>query len=247
MHTQIQILRIHHPDYAYLWNLQHKLLDYIIEIKRKNRDASSLTPVPNYLILTEHSHVITLGKSGKASHLLLPDKELQRRGISFHKINRGGDITYHGPGQLVVYPILDLEQFGTDINRYISTLENVVIDTLTNYQVEATPSPLRSERGVWIDAHSPLARKICAIGVRLSRWVSMHGLALNVSTDLSYYDYIVPCGIRDKEVTSLQKEIGREVELSEVEKLILSEFKQHLNAEMKEITYDELPPEVKGG
>lgn len=176
------------------------------------------------LLLVEHPHVYTLGKSGRAAHLLVDQPELERRGAVFYRVNRGGDITYHGPGQLVAYPILDLDHFFTDIHRYLRTLEAVVIGLLADYGLRGMRA--EGETGVWLEAGTPRARKICAMGVRASRWVTMHGLALNANTDLAYFDLIVPCGIRGKGVTSLKRELGQEVSMDAVKE----GFKVHFEA-----------------
>ena len=196
-------------------------------IKTTNRalapDEQSLTP--NYLLFCEHPHVYTLGKSGKEGHLLANDAFLQTIGATYYKINRGGDITYHGPGQLVGYPILDLDNFFTDIHRYMRTLEEAIILTLADYGIDA--GRIDGLTGVWIDHEQQRhPRKICAMGVKASRWVTMHGFALNVNTDLSYFNHIVPCGISDKAVTSIQQELGRAVAMSEV----IERVSQHLAA-----------------
>lgn len=203
-------------DYKLSWDYQEKLFHNVIDQKLKNREAGELSkPTSNYLLFVEHPHVFTLGKSGDINHLLSTEEELQKQEASFYKINRGGDITYHGPGQLVAYPILDLDNFFTDIHLYLRNLEECVILTLKDYGVEAGRS--KGETGVWLDAEHPLkARKICAMGVRCSRWVTMHGLGFNINSDLNYFNHIIPCGINDKKVTSLEKEIGRKVSMEEI-------------------------------
>jgi len=212
--------------YGEAWNRQETLLQQMVEKKLQNRDKNSTAPeeVPiNYLIFTEHPPVITLGKSGKKEHLLVRESFLKEQGIEFYQTNRGGDITYHGPGQIVGYPILDLEQFFTDIHRYLRTLEEVIICTLAVYGIKAGRS--KNETGVWIDPEHPQkARKICAMGVRCSRWVTMHGWALNVNTNLSHFDYIIPCGIRNKAVTSMEKELGRKINMEEVKSFLAENF-----------------------
>jgi len=184
----------------------------------------------NYLVFCEHPHVYTLGKSGKPEHLLLSEAELKEKNIAYYPINRGGDITYHGPGQIVSYPILDLDNFFTDIHLYLRTLEEAVILTLADYGLSAGRYP--GYTGVWFDADNEKARKICALGVRCSRWVTMHGLALNVNTDLSYFKNIIPCGIDDKAVTSMQQELGREVTLKEVQKILQHHISVLFNMDM---------------
>lgn len=209
-------------DYKECWDYQEELFQDAIRIKKLNRNTGEQRPTPNYFLFVEHPHVYTLGKSGEASNLLVGEDVLRQRGASYYKINRGGDITYHGPGQIVGYPILDLENFFTDIHRYLRLLEEMVILTLAEYGIVAERS--RGETGVWLDVGKPNARKICAMGVRASRWVTMHGFALNVNTDLSYFDLMIPCGIRDKGVTSLSAELGRHVPLKEVKEKISTYF-----------------------
>jgi len=201
---------------------QHRLFDRIKAIKIRNRRENTAVTTPNYFIFTSHPHVYTLGKSGKEEHLLLPVQMLAQKGVEFVHTDRGGDITYHGPGQIVGYPIIDLDNFGIDIIRYIRMLEETVIRVLAHYGIQGERS--EGETGVWLDAGTPQARKICAIGVRTSRWVTMHGFALNVNTSLEYFDYIVPCGIRNKGVTSMERELGKKVDPEEVKNLILTEF-----------------------
>jgi|SRR5690606_5658817 len=201
-------------DYREAWDRQEVLFSELTAQKAANRQHGAARPTKNYLIFTEHPHVYTLGKSGKAENLLLDEKGLAEKRASFYKINRGGDITYHGPGQIVGYPILDLDNFFTDIHRYLRTLEEAVIRTLADYGVAAGRYP--GYTGVWLDADSERARKICALGVRASRWVTMHGFAFNVNTNLAYFGNIVPCGIDDKDVTSLQRELGKPQEIETV-------------------------------
>lgn len=193
-------------DYREAWNRQEALFAEVVAQKTKNRLEGTSLPTTNYLVFTEHPHVYTLGKSGKPENLLLDERGLLERQATFYKINRGGDITYHGPGQVVGYPILDLDNFFTDIHLYLRTLEEAVIRTLSDYGIEAGRYP--GYTGVWLDADNGRARKICALGVRASRWVTMHGFAFNVNADLSYFGNIVPCGIDDKDVTSMQQELG---------------------------------------
>jgi lipoyl(octanoyl) transferase len=200
----IQLIDLGLIDYKEAWDYQEKLFAEIIAIKLSNRNSLEQTPVPNYLILCEHPPVYTLGKSGSVDNLLIDDDQLNQLGARFYKINRGGDITHHGPGQLVVYPLLDLENFFTDIHLYLRKLEEVIIQLLKEYNVEAGRSP--GFTGVWIDANTEKARKICAMGVKCSRWVTMHGIALNVSNELSFFNHIIPCGIEDKSVTNLSNE-----------------------------------------
>lgn len=208
-------------DYQQAWDYQEKLLAETVAIKTQNRNQSSenQTVTSNYLLFCQHPHVYTLGKSGHAENLLADEQKLSSIEASFYKINRGGDITYHGPGQLVGYPILDLENFFTDIHRYMRTLEEAIILTCADYGLDA--GRIEGLTGVWLDHQTRRnPRKICAMGVKTSRWVTMHGLALNVNTDLAYFGHIIPCGISDKAVTSLQQELNKEVDIEEV-KIVL--------------------------
>ena len=225
-------------DYKEAWDYQEKLHAEIVSQKLANRkqNPDSILPNPHpkhYLLFCEHPHVYTLGRSGSEQHLLVDEKGLMERKATFYKNNRGGDITYHGPGQLVGYPILDLEYFFTDIHKYLRYLEEAIILTLREYNIES--GRIKGLTGVWIDIEDPIrARKICAFGVRCSRWVTMHGFAFNVNTDLTYFGSIVPCGIQDKAVTSLEKELGRKIDLEEVKEKV----KKHL-ASLFEISFDE--------
>ncbi|HEX8562540.1 MAG TPA: lipoyl(octanoyl) transferase LipB [Flavobacterium sp.] len=210
-------------DYEQAWEYQEQLFSGIVDLKIKNRREELNLVTPNYFLFVEHPHVYTLGKSGDVSNLLLNEKQLEAKGAKYYKINRGGDITYHGPGQIVGYPILDLENFFTDIHKYLRLLEQVIILTLADYGLMGTRS--EGETGVWLDSGTPFARKICAMGVRASRWVTMHGFALNVNSDLGYFDNIIPCGIRGKGVTSLNVELGvAEVAMDEVREKIKRYF-----------------------
>ena len=202
-------------DYKEAWDYQEKLFNEILDVKKNNRKKNIQDPSLSYLLFCEHPHVYTLGKSGDENNLLVNEEYLRSRGVTFYKINRGGDITYHGPGQIVGYPILDLDNFFTDIHKYLRYLEEAVILTLADYGIESTRS--NGETGVWLDVGGEKARKICALGVRSSRWVTMHGFAFNVNCDLSYFGNIIPCGIVDKSVTSMQKELGKEVDMQEVQ------------------------------
>lgn len=217
---QVRFIDLGLMDYKEAWDYQEELFTRVVNIKLANRDHNTEEPTPNYLIFCQHPHVFTLGKSGSMDHLLVNDDELNRKEATFYKINRGGDITYHGPGQLVAYPILDLDNFFTDIHRYVRFLEESVIRTCADYGI--TAGRIAGLTGVWLTDGMP--RKICAIGVKSSRWVTMHGLAMNVNTDLSYFGNIVPCGIDDKAVTSLQQELGQEIPLAEV----AEKLKKHL-------------------
>lgn len=208
-------------DYQQAWDYQTTLFKKILSQKSENRslptDEQKLTD--NYLIFCEHPHVYTLGQSGNEKNLVIPPEKLSSLGARFYHINRGGDITYHGPGQLVVYPVLDLENFFTDIHRYMRTLEEAVIQTLNHFQL--TAGQLKGLTGVWLDGDTPAkARKICAMGVKTSRWVTMHGLALNVNTDLTYFNHIVPCGISDKAVTSMEKELHTKQDTKQVKEIL---------------------------
>ena len=219
---QIQLLDLGNKDYKATWEYQEELFKKIVDLKIQNRNSTSPLPTPNFFLYVTHPHVYTLGKSGDISNLLLSEKQLLEKDATYYKINRGGDITYHGPGQIVGYPILDLENFFTDIHKYLRFLEEAIILTLAEYGLQTERSP--GETGVWFDVGTPFARKICALGVRASRWVTMHGFALNVNVDLGYFDNIIPCGIRGKAVTSMQVELGREVNEKEVKEKILKHF-----------------------
>lgn len=208
--------------------MQEELFRTIVDLKIANRRESKNSETPNYLLLVEHPHVYTLGKSGDFSNLLLTEKQLEAIGATFYKANRGGDITYHGPGQIVGYPILDLDNFFTDIHKYMRYLEESIILTLAEYGLNGERSP--GETGVWLDVGTPFARKIAALGVRASRWVTMHGFALNVNVDLGYFDNIVPCGIKGKGVTSLDVELGHKVASEEVSEKLISHFGQLFGA-----------------
>ena len=206
-------------DYKQAWDYQENLFKEIVDLKIKNRNEATNILPQNHLVFCEHPNVYTLGKSGKEDHLLLDKKGLLDNDVSFYKINRGGDITYHGPGQLVVYPIFDLEQFFTDIHKYMRLLEEAVIMTLQEYGIIA--QRMEGQTGVWLGVGSIEARKICAMGVKSSRWVTMHGLGFNVNSDLRYFDHIIPCGISDKSVTSMANELGEEVDMKELSNKLL--------------------------
>jgi lipoyl(octanoyl) transferase len=210
--------------YREAWDLQEAIFTEVVERKSANRKLPEGERVPTHdtLLFVEHPHVYTLGKSGDLGNLLADDERLKAINAEFFKTNRGGDITYHGPGQLVGYPILDLDEYFTDIHRYLRTLEEVIIATLADYGLSGDRSP--GETGVWLDVGTPFARKICAMGVRASRWVTMHGWAFNLNTDLRYFEYIIPCGIKDKAVTSLQRELGRTVDEAEVKARVAGHF-----------------------
>ena len=216
-------------DYKVAWDYQEKLFKANVDLKIAIRRNETEQVTKNYLLVCEHPHVYTLGKSGDQSHLLLSEERLEEINATYYKINRGGDITYHGPGQLVVYPIFDLEvYFFTDIHKYMRSLEEAVILTLAEYGVDS--GRVDGFTGVWLDAGKSNERKICAMGVKSSRWVTMHGIGFNVNTDLNYFNYIVPCGIEDKSVTSLEKELGHPVEMEEVKAKLQNHIATVFNA-----------------
>ena len=230
MNKNINVYDLGVLDYKTALNFQEKKLQEIIDIKRTNRNENSSIETPNYFLFVEHPPVITLGKSGQEKNLLLTKEELERKKIQYFNTNRGGDITFHGHGQIVGYPVIDLENFYTDINRYLRTLEEIVISTLNYFKISSQRSP--GETGVWLESNSPNSRKICAIGVKTSRWVTMHGFALNVDTDLRYYNYIVPCGIKGKGITSINQEIKKNVSINEVKEKILENLKKTFQANL---------------
>jgi lipoyl(octanoyl) transferase len=230
LNKQVEIQELGIKDYKDTWEYQEQLFKDIIDIKIKNRRQELTLVTPNYLLFVEHPHVYTLGKSGHIENLLISEEKLAEIGATFYKNNRGGDITYHGPGQIVGYPIIDLENFFTDIHKYLRLLEEMIILTLAEYGLKGERS--KGETGVWFDVGTPFARKICAFGVRASRWVTMHGFALNVNTDLGYFDHMIPCGIKGKAVTSLNVELGKpEVSLEEVKGKLLHHFLELFKAE----------------
>lgn len=231
MNKRVDVQDLGFKDYKETWDYQEVLFKGILDVKIKNRKENTHIETPNYFLFVEHPHVYTLGKSGDMSNLLLNEAQLKLKGASFYKINRGGDITYHGPGQIVGYPILDLDNFFTDIHKYLRFLEEVIILTLDEYGLKAERSP--GETGVWLDVGTPFARKICAMGVRASRWVTMHGFALNVNTNLGYFDNIIPCGIRGKAVTSLNVELGKDkIDEVEVKDKLLKHFSNLFEADI---------------
>lgn len=230
MNKKVTVQDLGSKDYKASWEYQEELFKAIVDTKIKNRREAAGLETDNYLLFVEHPHVYTLGKSGDMSNLLLNEQQLTEKGATFYKINRGGDITYHGPGQIVGYPILDLENFFTDIHKYLRLLEEAIILTLAEYGLESERSP--GETGVWLGVGTPFARKICAMGVRASRWVTMHGFALNVNADLGYFDNIIPCGIRGKAVTSMHVELGKSVSEEEVKSKIMSHFSMLFEAEL---------------
>lgn len=222
---EVAVYDLGRMDYKVCWDLQERLFAQKLVLKTANRDLEPHEQhlIQHQLLLVEHPHVYTLGKSGKPENLLLNEQQLREVDATYYRINRGGDITYHGPGQLVVYPMLDLEQFRTDIHWYMRSLEEVVIETLANWGIQGQRYP--GYTGVWLDADDDSkARKICAMGVRTSRWVTMHGIALNVNTDLSYFGHIVPCGIDDKAVASMQNERGEVLPIEEVKSRFVEAF-----------------------
>jgi len=231
--VEIQELGI--KDYKETWEYQEQLFKSIVDLKIKNRKAETTIETPNYFLYVEHPHVYTLGKSGHIENLLISEEKLAEIGATFYKNNRGGDITYHGPGQIVGYPILDLENFFEDIHKYLRFLEEMVIRTLAEYGLKAERS--KGETGVWFDVGTPFARKICAFGVRASRWVTMHGFALNVNANLGYFDHMIPCGIKGKAVTSLNVELGKkEISITEVKEKLLKHFSELFEAELHQKT-----------
>jgi lipoyl(octanoyl) transferase len=231
MNKKVVIQDLGLKDYKETWDFQEELFRQIIDLKIRNRREDAQLETPNHLLFVEHPHVYTLGKSGDMSNLLVDEEQLAAKGATFYKINRGGDITYHGPGQIVGYPILDLDNFFTDIHMYLRFLEEAVILTLADYGLTGERS--EGETGVWLDVGTPFARKICAMGVRASRWVTMHGFAFNVNTDLSYFDLMIPCGIKGKGVSSLNVELGqKEVPLGEVKQKLLKHFAELFSAQI---------------
>jgi len=235
MNKKVHVQDLGLKDYKETWDYQEQLFKNTLDLKIRNRREDLSLETPNHFLFVEHPHVYTLGKSGDISNLLVDEKVLAAKGATFYKINRGGDITYHGPGQIVGYPILDLDNFFTDIHKYLRFLEEMVILTLAEYGIKSERSP--GETGVWLDVGTPFARKICAMGVRASRWVTMHGFALNVNADLGYFDMMIPCGIKGKAVTSLNVELGKkEVDLDEVKQKLLKHFQVLFEAEIKEKT-----------
>ena len=224
--NEVKYLDLGVSEYKITWNKQEELLNQIVEIKKANGNAEVGTSLvtPNYLIFVEHPHVYTLGKSGDEHNLLLNYIQLQAKDVVFFKTDRGGDITYHGPGQIVGYPILDLENFGMGLRQYIYSIEEVIILVLALYGIAATRDPKAT--GVWLDVGKPTARKICAIGVKSSRFVTMHGFALNINTDLEYFKHINPCGFSDKGITSLEKELGFKQDFERTKELVLENFSE---------------------
>jgi lipoyl(octanoyl) transferase len=217
-------------DYKEAWDFQETIFKNTIQEKIQIRNGDNTITTKNYLLFCEHPHVFTLGKSGSESNLLLNELELEQEEATFYKINRGGDITYHGPGQLVAYPIFDLDHFFTDIHKYMRFLEEAVIQTLADYGIVS--GRVDGLTGVWIDGDLPTARKICALGVKSSRWVTMHGIGFNVNSDLNYFTHIIPCGIDDKAVTSMQKELGRKLDMHEVSNVLKNKLAQQFEFDL---------------
>ena len=209
-------------EYKEAWDLQESLFAATIAQKIALRNGETEEPTKNYVLFCEHPHVYTLGKSGKEDHLLLDNQRLKSVGATFHKINRGGDITYHGPGQLVVYPIFDLDHFFSDIHKYLRYLEEAVIQTLAHFGIKG--ERFEGLTGVWIEPNTPRERKICAMGVKCSRWVTMHGIGFNINSDLSYFNNIIPCGIENKSVTSMQEELGYKLDFQEVSTVLKNQL-----------------------
>ena len=223
MNKNVQLQDLFVKDYKDTWDFQTELLQEIVSVKINNRKSNLQEATKNHFLFVEHPHVYTLGKSGDLNNLLLNERQLTEKGATFYKINRGGDMTYHGPGQIVGYPILDLENFFTDIHKYLRLLEETIILTIAEYGLKGERSD--GETGVWLDVNTPFARKICALGIRSSRWVTMHGFALNANVDLGYFDNIIPCGIKGKAVTSMEAELNQKVNLKGVKQKILKHFK----------------------
>ncbi|MGN6569206.1 MAG: lipoyl(octanoyl) transferase LipB [Flavipsychrobacter sp.] len=244
MGQQIYFQDLGDIEYGTAWQKQEELMKQNLQLKAQwystpETTRSAALNTKNYLFFCEHPHVYTLGKSGHMENLLVNDNRLKELDVSFYKTNRGGDITYHGPGQIVGYPILDLELFFTDLGKYMRGLEEAIIKTIAHYGIKGDRLP--GATGVWLDPDNPArARKICAMGVRCSRWITMHGFALNVNTDLNYFNYIVPCGLTDKGVTSIEKEVGRKVDMEEVKQILKDEFGKVFNAEIISVSEKEL-------
>lgn len=220
-------------EYQNAWDYQASLFNQILEVKKENRDRApeNQKQTDNYLIFCEHPHVFTLGKSGDENNLKIKKDDLHTINAAYHHTNRGGDITYHGPGQIVGYPVIDLENFFTDIHRYMRLLEEAVIQTLNEFNI--TGGRIPGLTGVWLDWESEInARKICAMGVKTSRWVTMHGLALNINTNLEYFDYIVPCGVADKSVTSMEKELGQKQDIKNIERILQKKIAEQFTMEL---------------
>ncbi|MEX2230596.1 MAG: lipoyl(octanoyl) transferase LipB [Cyclobacteriaceae bacterium] len=235
MNKKTRFIHLGLVDYKKAWDYQTNIFNKILTVKSENRtrpDGEQL-PTDNYVIFCEHPHVFTLGKSGDEKNLLIPKQDLDSIQATYYHINRGGDITYHGPGQIVGYPVIDMENFFTDIHKYMRVIEEAVIQTLSDYNVSAGRIP--GLTGVWVENNDPEnARKICALGVKTSRWVTMHGFAFNINTDLRYFDYIIPCGISEKSVTSLEKELGRRQDMLGIETVLKEKLRQQFGMEWVE-------------
>ena len=212
------------------WQYQEKIFKKTIDQKIKNRSSESKLETDNFLIITEHNPVYTIGKSGDISNLLLNDDEMKTEGIEFYKINRGGDITYHGPGQIMGYPIIDLDNFFTDINLYLRKLEEVIINTLKSYDLKGFT--IKGETGVWVKDNNGLSKKVCAFGIRASRWVTMHGFSFNVNPELNYFKNIIPCGINDKGVTSVSELKNSNIEMNQIKQILYKNFAKSFSAEL---------------
>ncbi len=241
MSQPVAVCRLGHAEYQAAWDLQHRIQQRLIEAKRSTPPEA----LPHVLLVVEHPHVFTLGKSGDRAHLLADEAVLAQRGATFVHVDRGGDITYHGPGQLVAYPVFDLDRLrypdgarATDIHRYLRTLENAVIQTCADYGVAA--GRVAGRTGAWVEAGTERERKVCAFGVRCSRWVTMHGLALNLNTDLGYFEHIVPCGIADRGVSSLARELGRPVDEAEAERRLLGHLAEAFGLRLTRYAGDEM-------
>lgn len=242
---KVYALEIEDMGYKEVWNLQEYILSYNLQVKKFNATHQESKPTLNVYITCEHRPVYTLGKSGKMDNLKLSEGELKERNIEFHRINRGGDITYHGPGQITGYPVLDLESFKPSASWYIEQIEEMAQKTLDHYNLEGTAYP--GLTGVWLEPETERARKICAIGVKMSRWVTIHGFAFNVNTDLDYFNHIIPCGIDDKGVTSLKNELGHEVSIAEVANVLKEQFCQLFDASLEPISMEDLKQQLTNG
>lgn len=230
--TEVAFVDLGNIEYGAAWDLQESYMKKGLDIKsaRFHNEPLGEEAIKHYLFVCQHPHVYTLGKSGFMENLLINDERMKDLNVTFYKTNRGGDITYHGPGQMVAYPVLDLEQYFTDLGRYMRSLEEAIILTLKEYGIES--GRLKGSTGVWLDADNANARKICAMGVKSSRWITIHGLALNINTNLQFFNYIVPCGIVDKGVTSMAKELGKEIDEEEVKKIFIEKFAEVFDSEM---------------
>jgi lipoyl(octanoyl) transferase len=232
MNRKAQFIQLGIVDYKEAWDYQVEVFNKILSVKAENRTlpATAQRSTDNFVIFCEHPHVFTLGKSGDETNLLIPKEDLDSIQATYYHINRGGDITYHGPGQIVGYPVIDLENFFTDIHRYMRVMEEAVIQTLDEYDIVSGRIP--GLTGVWINpTESQHARKICALGVKTSRWVTMHGFAFNINTDLRYFDYIIPCGIKEKSVTSMEKELGKKLDMKEVQGVLKEKLRLQFGME----------------